>query len=283
MALNNLTMVLRFSSFFLLLTLLVNLARAQNDSDASSSGLISSSGSSANPNTTFASPSSSSTTATETRVVQIFYIDERAYDGLPYTLFHRVSGVAVAADASQTTFVITSTFVDQRSYTTASSQAGATTENVTSTSTTTVLPPTTISASSSLSSKGTGQPSTITQGPATFMFTGTRFGPDNTIINQCSLNGTLFAACNLTHVGRVWYTGETSWDGRYSTYSYTWTSGDLFGFAPVTITSGAELLSAAEPTSSGEANAAASGRRPCGRIGLIAVIMVLILAVIVAL
>lgn len=74
-------------------------------------------------------------------------------------------------------------------------------------------------------------------------------------INRCSLNGTVSAACNLTHVGDVWYTRNTDWNGTYSTYSYNWTSGDRFGYAPVTITEGAELLvGPATPTASGMPN-----------------------------
>jgi hypothetical protein len=40
----------------------------------------------------------------------------------------------------------------------------------------------------------------------------------------------------------VWYTRDAGWDGVFSTYRYDWTSGDRFGFAPVTITEGADLL-----------------------------------------
>jgi len=76
-------------------------------------------------------------------------------------------------------------------------------------------------------------------------------------INRCSLNGTEFAVCNLTHVGSAWYArAGTSWNGTYSTYSYNWTKGDRFGFAPVTITAGAELLSEGEPTASSSPNGA---------------------------
>jgi hypothetical protein len=76
-------------------------------------------------------------------------------------------------------------------------------------------------------------------------------------INRCSLNGTEFAVCNLTHVGSAWYARVgTSWNGTYSTYSYNWTKGDRFGFAPVTITAGAELLSEGEPTASSSPNEA---------------------------
>lgn len=63
--------------------------------------------------------------------------------------------------------------------------------------------------------------------------------------------------CNLTHVGDVWYTSDPNWNGTYSTYSYNWTSGDRFGYAPVTITQGAELLDGpATPTASGIPNGA---------------------------
>lgn len=73
-------------------------------------------------------------------------------------------------------------------------------------------------------------------------------------INRCSLNGTESAVCNLTHVGSAWYTRNSAWNGTFSTYSYNWTSGDRFGFAPVTITAGAELLAESTPTASGGPN-----------------------------
>lgn len=93
-------------------------------------------------------------------------------------------------------------------------------------------------------------------------------------INRCSLNGTASAVCNLTHVGNAWYSKETAWNGTFSTYSYTWTSGDRFGFAPVTITRGAEMLLAGgvSPTASGSANAAPpSGRGGDG--GVVALVI----------
>jgi hypothetical protein len=66
--------------------------------------------------------------------------------------------------------------------------------------------------------------------------------------------------CNLTHVGSAWYVRNTAWNGTYSTYKYNWTSGDRFGFAPVTITAGAELLDAANPTASGKPDGAVAER-----------------------
>lgn len=48
----------------------------------------------------------------------------------------------------------------------------------------------------------------------------------------------------------MWYTRDPGWDGTFSTYSYNWTSGDRFGFAPVTVTQGAELLTGPDPTPS---------------------------------
>ena len=187
-----------------------------------------------------------------TKVVSIFYIDERAYEGLPYTLFHRDSGSVIGVDADHTTFVITTTRVDQRP-----SPTHSRTDNIT-----TGIP--TLRSKPTHHPNATGQPSTITQGPATFIFTGTRYGADNTLINQCSLNGTVSAVCNLTHVGSAWYTGDPSWNGTYSTYSYNWTSGARWGFAPVTITMGAELMQGLSPTASRTANAAAA---PAGRRG----------------
>jgi len=200
------------------------------------------------------SETSSSTVATSTavtKVVQIFFIDERSYEGLPYTLLHRDSGSVLNIDAGAglTTFVVTATRVDQRSLPT-----NTPTDNVT-------IGSVTLASTRQLgrANNTTGAPSTITQGPATFMFTGTRLGSDLTLVNRCSLNGTVTAVCNLTHVGSAWYTRNKSWNGTFSTYNYTWTSGDRFGFAPVTITDGAERLVAADPTASGKPNGAARG------------------------
>ncbi|KAG7290566.1 hypothetical protein NEMBOFW57_000569 [Staphylotrichum longicolle] len=177
-------------------------------------------------NTTTTTTTTTSPTPTLTRIVDLFFLNERDYEGLPYTLFHRDSGSVVAVDTANglTTYVITTTRVDRRP----PASAATRTDNIT-----TAIP--TLASTRSRHWRplnGTGQPSTITQGPATFLFTGTRYGPDHTVINRCSLNGTLRAACNLTHVGRVWYTRDPSWNGTYSTYSYDWTSGDRFGFAP---------------------------------------------------
>jgi hypothetical protein len=116
------------------------------------------------------------TTATAlTRTVNIFYLSERASGGLPYTLFRRDSGSVVAVDTvnSLTTYVITTTRVDGR---TAASPTGADDNATTAIPT---LGPTRSKDWPSLN--GTGQPSTITQGPATFMFTGARFAPDHTV------------------------------------------------------------------------------------------------------
>ncbi len=184
-----------------------------------------------------------------TKVVSIFYIDERAYEGLPYTLFHRDSGSVIGVDADHTTYVITTTRVDQRP-----SPTHSRTDNITTGI------PTLKSRPLSIHPNATGQPSTITQGPATFIFTGTRYGNNNTLINQCSLNGTVSAVCNLTHIGSAWYTSDLNWNGTYSTYSYNWTSGVRWGFAPVTITMGAELIQNPNPTATRSANAAPPGR-----------------------
>jgi hypothetical protein len=191
-----------------------------------------------------------------TSVISIFYIDERAYEGLPYTLFHRDSGAVIGVDAQATTFVITTTRTDQRP-----SPTHSRTDNITTGIPTLKATRPTGNFSNGPWWGGVGGPSTITQGPSTFLFTGTRNGfggPNHTVINQCRLNGTVSAACNLTHVGAVWYTGNAEWNGTYSTYSYNWTSGDRFGFAPVTITLGVDLMAppAAETTASQNAAAA---------------------------
>ncbi len=113
----------------------------------------------------------------------------------------------------------------------------------------------------------TGDPSTVTQGPTTFLFTGTRWGdPGRTIVNQCRLNGTASAHCNLTHIGSIWYISEPTWNGTFSTYSYNYTTGDRLGFAPCTVTRGVELMGPSTLTETTSSNRAAPGP-PCA-IGL---------------
>ncbi|KAM7215713.1 hypothetical protein V8F06_008907 [Rhypophila decipiens] len=187
-----------------------------------------------------------------TKVVHIFFIDEPGYEGLAYTLFHRDSGSVLGVESDRTTYVITTTRTDLRPKPTG---------NTTTASITSLPSPTRKFRPPGGWGNATGPPSTITQGPATFLYTGTRFGPGRTVggnrVNRCSLNGTVSAACNLTHVGDVWYTKDPDWNGTYSTYSYNWTAGDRFGYVPVTITQGAELLEGpATPTASGMPNSA---------------------------
>ena len=114
-------------------------------------------------------------TPTLTRVVDLFFLNKRDYQGLPYTLFHRDSGSVLAVDNVNglTTYVITTTRVDRRP----SASAATRTDNITT------AIPTLVSTRSRhwRPLNGTGQPSTITQGPATFMFTGTRYGPGHTV------------------------------------------------------------------------------------------------------
>jgi hypothetical protein len=109
-----------------------------------------------------------------TRIVDIFFLNEREYEGLPYTMFHRDSGSVVAVDNANnlTTYVVTTTRVDRRP-----SLSATRTDNITT------AIPTLASARSRhwQPLNGTGQPSTITQGPATFMFTGTRYGAYHTV------------------------------------------------------------------------------------------------------
>ena len=165
------------------------------------------------------------TTTASTRVVSIFFIDERAIEGNYYT--QRATGSVLSVDDTATTFVITTTRGDQV----------PTWSHLNNSAIATAMPTRSFSARNA-----TGAPSTITQGPETFIYTGTRWGPRHSVINRCSLNGTNSAQCNLTQVGAVWYTKDPDWNGTFSTYSYNWTSGDRFGFAPVTITSGVELM-----------------------------------------
>lgn len=188
-----------------------------------------------------AQPPPPPTTTAITRVVQIFFIAERSYEGLPYTVLHRVSASILSIDtsASLTTLVLTSTRLDQRSTTPTQTPPSQTTPaSTTTTTTTTIAPP---QSRPTLPPLGptTGHPSTITQGPATFLFTHTHPDtPDQTLINRCSLNGTASARCSMTHVGAAWYARNAAWNGTFSTYRYNWTSGDRFGFAPVTVTAG---------------------------------------------
>ncbi|KAK3692550.1 hypothetical protein B0T22DRAFT_447509 [Podospora appendiculata] len=213
-------------------------------------------------NETSASVSSDATTAAITQaitqVVQVFFINERAFEGLPYTLFHRDSGSVVGVDtaADRTTLVITTTRVDQRPPPQPSTHSHTHNHTHTHNSDT----PPSESRWHDYTADATGHPSTITQGPTTFLFTGTRRGPNHTVVNECSLNGTVAASCNLTHVGSAWYTADSAWNGTYSTYRYNWTSGDRGGFAPVTITAGAELLvAAANQTGIASTNSKANG------------------------
>lgn len=187
-----------------------------------------------------AQPPPPPTTTAITRVVQIFFIAERSYEGLPYTVLHRVSASILSIDtsASLTTLVLTSTRLDQRSTTPTLPPSQTTPASTTTTTTTTIAPP---QSRPTLPPLGptTGHPSTITQGPATFLFTHTHPDtPDQTLINRCSLNGTASARCSMTHVGAAWYARNAAWNGTFSTYRYNWTSGDRFGFAPVTVTAG---------------------------------------------
>ncbi|KAK4163501.1 hypothetical protein QBC43DRAFT_354991 [Cladorrhinum sp. PSN259] len=210
-------------------------------------------------NTTSTAPSSSTTTITS--VVQIFFINERVQEeGHPYTYTPKVSGSVLAVDtvSNLTTFVITSTRSERtrRPFYTSSSDLDSDSDTITDAPTTTITPApyTGLSRTHHLGGGGgsggphrgkfnlTGHPTTITQGPNTFQFTGTRYGPDHSIINRCALNGTAQASCNMTYLGTAWYTRDALWNGTFSTYSYNWTLGDRFGYAPVTITAGAELL-----------------------------------------
>lgn len=176
------------------------------------------------------------TTTTLTTVVSIFYLSVNGeQNGDPYGMFHHDTGQVIGVDKSATTFVVTATLTDMRpydGYPQTSSMVNSTTKRP------------------KWLGNQTASPSTITQGPSTFMFTGSNYGPNRTIVNQCELNGTSSASCSLTHVGAGWYTHDKQFSGTFSTYNYTWTSGDRFGFAPVTITAGVQdILNAPGSTS----------------------------------
>ena len=140
--------------------------------------------------------SSASATATVTRIVEIFYINERAHEGLPYTLSNQVSGSVINVDAAAnlTTFVITTTRTDRPGRPFASTSSSETA----SVPTETLTPAPTFSRTRLPGGGGggggdgdgggphgkfnnTGQPTTITQGPNTFLFTGTRYGPNHSM------------------------------------------------------------------------------------------------------
>ncbi|KAK4200478.1 hypothetical protein QBC40DRAFT_145926, partial [Triangularia verruculosa] len=184
-----------------------------------------------------------------TKIVSLFYLNDRAFEDLPlpYTLhtsLHRISGRLIATDThlNLTTYIVTKTqSLPRRPPFGTNPPPWARTLSSLTSPLPTERPP--WWRPNFNERNGTGQPTTITQGPATFMFTGSRgWQQGQSIVNRCSLNGTVEAACNLTHVGSAWYTRDGGWNGTYSTYSYNWTSGDRFGFVPVTITQGAEML-----------------------------------------
>lgn len=106
-----------------------------------------------------------------TKVVQIFFIDEPGYEGLAYTLFHRDSGSVLGIEEDRTTYVITTTRTDLRPKPTGNA----------TTLTTSLSTPSRKFGPPGGWGNGTGRASTITQGPATFLYTGTRFGPNRTV------------------------------------------------------------------------------------------------------
>lgn len=218
-----------------------------------------------------AQPPPPPTTTAITRVVQIFFIAERSYEGLPYTVLHRVSASILSIDtsASLTTLILTSTRLDQRSTSPSQTPSQTGTPASTTTTTTTTIPPPQSRPTPPPLGPTTGHPSTITQGPATFLFTHTHPDtPDQTLINRCSLNGTASARCSMTHVGAAWYARNAAWNGTFSTYRYNWTSGDRFGFAPVTVTAGIPAGGMGEQvlvaSASGSSGAGAAGRVAAG-------------------
>lgn len=240
----------------------------------------------ASPSTTLV-PAPPPTPTGPTTVVSIFYINTRLFlEGggpgggrgggpPPYTLLHSDSGSVLGVDdAGRTTFVITTTRILSPVSVPPRPSTSTPTMLVVSGSTMTLgarpspLPTLTTPVTN------TGVASTVTQGPSTYEYTGPpAYGPVGyTIVNRCRLlNGTRSARCNLTHVGAEWYTGPgpfagtasisrtSSWNGTFRTYSYNWTEGDRFGFAPVTITAGVEKLPPPGSQST-STNAAAAGR-----------------------
>ncbi|KAK4177062.1 hypothetical protein QBC36DRAFT_237499 [Triangularia setosa] len=205
------------------------------------------------------------TPTTITRIVSLFYLNDRADDHfpLPYTSSpDAISGRVIATDPvlNLTTYAVTKTQSFPRRgpgpFGNANRPPWAGSPLPTPFLTPSSRPP--WWHPNFGERNGTGQPTTITQGPATFMFTGSRGWQQSgqSIVNRCSLNGTVEAVCNLTHVGDAWYTRDKDWDREYSTYSYTWKEGDRFGFAGVAITAGVEML---EPGDGGVSSRASGG------------------------
>ncbi|KAK0669466.1 hypothetical protein QBC41DRAFT_391704 [Cercophora samala] len=203
--------------------------------------------------TTPTSTSPTSPTPTITKIISLFYLNDRAHDDLPLphsTPPHAISGRVIATDShlNLTTYVVTKTHSLPPGG--GGGHRGPFGSNPPPWARTLTSPPSSLLPTppwwrpSFGERNGTGQPTTITQGPSTFLFTGSRgwWQRGQSVVNRCSLNGTVEAVCNLTHVGEAWYTGEAGWDGRYSTYRYTWEEGDRFGFAGVTVTAGGEML-----------------------------------------
>ncbi len=110
-------------------------------------------------------------TPTLTRIVDLFFLNERDSQGPPYTLFHRDSASVIAVDTvnNLTIYAVTTTRVDRRPATR--------TDNTTATTTTRPHPWRTPFHTTAT----TNPPTTITQGPSTFLYTGTRYGPDHTM------------------------------------------------------------------------------------------------------
>lgn len=160
-------------------------------------------------------------------------------------MFHRDTGSVLGADESLTTLVITGTVTDLRTqsfiHTTTTAapgeEEGGDDDDIEREG---GYPPR--KPRPDLNRNRTAAPRTITQGPGTFEYTATR-GRDKTVVNRCHLEGQASAECNVTHVGKGWYTKkQPDFVGEWSTYNFTWTSGGRYGFAPVTLTAGLEKL-----------------------------------------
>lgn len=209
---------------------------------------------------TTGSTTTASTATVTYPVVSLFYLDPPAAPNQPFTLTPRDFGVVIGVDASATTYVVTSTHTVP-SWPPSTSSSGPPPASVTPGP----PPPQPLSPSPSPviqrdgNSNATGTPTTITQGPSTFAFTSSDVNVANkTLVNQCQLSGTTSATCSMTRVGEAWYAGDRRFNGTWSTYNYTWSTGDPWGYAPVTITSGASLLQGGATATSNSSAAASS-------------------------
>ncbi|KAJ2906780.1 hypothetical protein MKZ38_010771 [Zalerion maritima] len=205
---------------------------------------------------------SASTTATTKRMVSLFYIDENSSSGLPFDQMHRAYGEVVGVNKNATTYVLTTTRILKQTTTTSVTDVLFTIGDVEPGSTmltltvprtkATVFPlPTVASMVDESQASSARIPASTGIGKGRFHITSLLYAKLNKphcdnrhdrVINRCELKKLTEANCTVSHVGEEWYTTITDWDGIYRTQIYSWTEGDRMGFAPVTMTTGLEIL-----------------------------------------